>query len=96
VEEEDNEPALLMARATLTSDPLPQSVASPPPHATSDPLPQGSASPPPHAAGKRQPLEIVEAKAFAQLDDGDDDRDDSVWHLDTSATNHMSRCRSAF
>jgi hypothetical protein len=34
---EDNEPALLMARATLTSDP--QSSASPPPHATSDPDP---------------------------------------------------------
>ena len=93
-DEEDNEPALLMARAMLTSDR--QGSASPPPHATSDPLLQGSASPPPHAAGKRRPLEIVEAKVFAQLDDGDADRDDLVWHLDTGATNHMSGCRSAF
>jgi len=95
-EEEDNEPTLLMARATLTSDPLPLRAASPPPHATSVPLPQGSASPPPHAAGKRRPLQIVEAKVFAQLDAGEDDRDESLWYLDTGATNHMSGCRTAF
>ena len=79
-EEEDNEPTLLMARATLTSDPLPLRAASPPPH----------------AAGKRRPLQIVEAKVFAQLDAGEDDRDESLWYLDTGATNHMSGCRTAF
>lgn len=34
---------------------------------------------------------------FAQLDGGEDgDRDDTLWHLDTGATNHMSGCRTAF
>jgi hypothetical protein len=71
-EEEDNEPALLMARRSSDS-------------ATA-----------PCIAGKPSPLELVEAKVFAQLDDGDDDRDASVWHLDTGATNRMSGSRFAF
>jgi transposase InsO family protein len=74
-EDGDNEPALLMARGLLTSDPL---------------------SSPPRTAGGRRPLEVVEVKVFAQLDAGEDDRDESVWHLDTGATNHMSGCRLAF
>lgn len=33
---------------------------------------------------------------FAQLDAGEKDRDDSLWHLDTGSTNHMSGCSTAF
>jgi hypothetical protein len=54
------------------------------------------AKPAPCIASKPSPLELVEAKVFAQLDDGDDDRDASVWHLDTGATNRMSGSRFAF
>jgi hypothetical protein len=79
-EEEDNESALLMARGSLTLDPLP-------PHA---------APPAPCVTGKPSPLKLVEAKVFTQLDDGDDDRYASVWHLDTGAMNHMSGSRSTF
>jgi hypothetical protein len=43
VDEDDTEPALLMARGTLTSDPLPPR----------------SVSPAPRIAGERPPLEIV-------------------------------------
>jgi hypothetical protein len=37
----------------------------------------------------------VEGKVFAQLD-GDSDRDDTLWYLDSGATNHMSGCCNAF
>jgi hypothetical protein len=80
--EEVEEPVLLMAQGSLTSDPLPSRSTSP----------AASTA----AAADHQALEVVEAKVFAQLDNGDDDRDDSVWHLDTGATNHMSGSRSAF
>ena len=38
---------------------------------------------------------MVEEKVFSQLD-GDVDRDDGLWYLDSGATNHMSSCRDAF
>jgi hypothetical protein len=60
---------------------------------TSDALPQPAA---PQIAGGRHPLQIVEAKVCAQLNAGKDDRNESLWHLDTGATNHMSGCRTAF
>jgi transposase InsO family protein len=56
-------------------------------------LPPAVASPPTSPA--YSPLRVVEAKVFAQLDGGDQ-RDDSIWYLDSGATNHMSGCRSAF
>jgi hypothetical protein len=77
-EAEDNEPTLLMARATLFPN------ASPPPLTPASPT-----SPASH------PLRVVEAKVFAQLD-GEANRDDSLWYLDSGATNHMTGCRDAF
>jgi hypothetical protein len=41
------------------------------------------------------PVELVEAKVLAKLDDGGD-HDDTVWYLDSGATNHMCGARSAF
>jgi hypothetical protein len=76
--EEDTEPTLLMARATL----VPNS-SSPPRAAVTNPPPEC------------RPLRIVEGKVFAQLD-GASDRDDTLWYLDSGATNHMSGCRNAF
>jgi transposase InsO family protein len=40
-------------------------------------------------------LAVVEAKVFAQLDDGGE-HDPAMWILDTGATNHMTGSRSAF
>ncbi|XP_066320732.1 uncharacterized protein [Miscanthus floridulus] len=76
--EEDSEPTLLMARATLV------------PNWSSPPLVAATTPPP-----KRRPLRIVEGKVFAKLD-GDAERDDGVWYLDSGATNHMSGSRNAF
>jgi transposase InsO family protein len=41
------------------------------------------------------PVEIVEAKVLAELDDSGE-HDDTVWYLDSGATNHMCGERSAF
>jgi hypothetical protein len=41
------------------------------------------------------PVEIVEANVLAELDDGGE-HDDTVWYLDSGATNHMCGERSAF
>jgi hypothetical protein len=76
--EEDNEPVLLMARATI----FPKSPS--PPHTG-----EFQISP------ERQPLRIVEEKVFVQLDGGSE-WDDSLWYLDSGATNHMSGCHGAF
>jgi hypothetical protein len=40
-------------------------------------------------------VQLVEAKVFAQIDNGDPS-DDALWYLDTGATNHMSGSRAAF
>lgn len=75
--EEEPEPVLLMASATLFPNSSPTCAA-----AVLPPTPRPS-------------IRIVEAKVFAQLD-GEAERDDTQWYLDSGATNHMSRCRSAF
>jgi hypothetical protein len=96
--EEVEEPVLLMAQGSLTSDP-PPSRSTPPAAAASTAAAAAAstdAAAASTAAADHLALEVVEAKVFAQLDNGDDDRDDSVWHLDSGATNHMSGCRSAF
>jgi hypothetical protein len=41
------------------------------------------------------PVELIEAKVLAKLDDGGD-HNDTVWYLDSGATNHMCGARSAF
>jgi hypothetical protein len=63
---------------------------------TTDPLSSRTTMSTSSSTGDSQALQVVEAKVFAQLYDGDADRDESVWHLDTGTTNHMSWCRSAF
>jgi transposase InsO family protein len=77
----DSEPTLLMARSTLV------------PLASSSPLDAASALSP--ATLARRPVHIVEVKVLAQLD-GEAERDDTLWYLDSGATNHMSGCRDAF
>jgi hypothetical protein len=42
-----------------------------------------------------RPLRVVEEKVFVQLNEVAP-RDESLWYLDSRATNHMSRCRGAF
>ncbi|BAH92510.1 Os04g0196500 [Oryza sativa Japonica Group] len=84
-QEEDEEPALLLAKVQL--DPPRPRVAAPtnvvsPPSAPRAPSPIGE-------------LAVVEAKVFAQLDDGGE-HDPAMWILDTGATNHMTGSRSAF
>jgi hypothetical protein len=41
------------------------------------------------------PVELIEAKVLVKLDGGGDN-DDTVWYLDSGATNHMCSARSAF
>jgi hypothetical protein len=41
------------------------------------------------------PVELIEAKVLAKLDDGGD-HDDIVWYMDSGATNHMCGTRSTF
>jgi hypothetical protein len=77
----DSEPTLLMARSTLV------------PLASTSPLDAASALSP--ATLARRPVHIVEVKVLAQLD-GEAERDDTLWYLDSGATNHMSGCRDAF
>ena len=76
--EEENEPALLMAHATVFPN------TSTTPHAEGTP-----------SSLERRPLRVLEGKVFAQLD-GDAEHDDSLWYLDSGATNHMTGCRDAF
>jgi hypothetical protein len=75
--EDDSEPTLLMARASLVP-------TAPPPQTGQIGISPG-----------RRPLRIVEAKVYVQLDE-ETERDDSLWYLDSGATNHMSGCRRAF
>jgi hypothetical protein len=39
-------------------------------------------------SSERRPLCVVKGKVFAQLD-GETERDDSLWYLDSGATNHI-------
>jgi hypothetical protein len=39
----------------------------------------------------RHPLRVVEEKVFVQLDE-EAPREESLWYLDSEATNHMSGC----
>jgi hypothetical protein len=75
--EDDGEPTLLMARASLVP-------TAPPPQTGQIGISPG-----------RRPLHIVEVKVYVQLDE-ETERDDSLWYLDSDATNHMSGCRRAF
>jgi hypothetical protein len=56
--------------------------------------------PPPSRVGdfkispERRPLCIIEERIFVQLD-GEAERDDSLWYLDSRAMNHMSSCCGA-
>jgi transposase InsO family protein len=84
-QEEDEEPALLLAKVQL--DPPRPRVAAP----------TNVVSPPsaPRALSPMGELAVVEAKVFAQLDGGGE-HDPAMWILDTGATNHMTGSRSAF
>jgi transposase InsO family protein len=75
--EDDSEPTLLMARASLVPTALPPQTG------------QIRISP------GRRPLRIIEAKVYIQLDE-ETEWDDSLWYMDSGATNHMSGCRLAF
>jgi hypothetical protein len=75
--EDDSEPTLLMARASLIP-------TAPPPQTGQIGISPG-----------HRPLRIVEAKIYVQLDE-ETERDDSLWYLDSGATNHMSGCRRTF
>jgi hypothetical protein len=59
-----------------------------------------TSSPPPtideiQSPSDHRPLRIIEEKVFIQLD-AEANHDDSLWYLDSGATNHMSGCRRAF
>jgi hypothetical protein len=82
-QEDDEGPTLLLARAELDSVPTPPLPVPPLPRAT-------PATPP-----QSKPLEVVEAKVFASLDDAAE-RSQRRWILDTGATNHMTGSRSLF
>jgi hypothetical protein len=43
----------------------------------------------------RRPLRVIEEKVFVQLDE-EAPRNESLWYLDSGATNHMSGCQGAF
>jgi hypothetical protein len=43
----------------------------------------------------RHPLRVVKEKVFVQLDE-EAPREESLWYLDSEATNHMSSCWGAF
>nr|ABA97665.1 retrotransposon protein, putative, Ty1-copia subclass [Oryza sativa Japonica Group] len=82
-QEDDEGPTLLLARAELDSVPtLPLPVP---------PLPRATPATPPQS----KPLEVVQAKVFASLDDAAE-RSQRRWILDTGATNHMTGSRSLF
>jgi hypothetical protein len=75
--EDDSDPTLLMARASLIP-------TVPPPQTRQIGISPG-----------RRPLRIVEAKVYVQLDE-ETKRDDSLWYLDSGATNLMPGCHRAF
>nr|CAE03285.2 OSJNBb0046P18.1 [Oryza sativa Japonica Group] len=84
-QEEDDEPALLLAKVEL-DPPRPRVVA-----------PANPVSPPsaPRTPSPTSELAVVKAKVFTQLDDGGEHYP-ATWILDTGATNYMTGSRSAF
>jgi hypothetical protein len=80
-EAEEDQPTLLMARASTPVQVNARSIASSP-----------ASSPPPPATGS---VNIKEEKVFAQLGPRAD-REPDRWVLDSGATNHMTGARGAF